>query len=436
MASIEEVGKETKKKMEKIFETIKEKFKEKPVFYTALIAVVIFALYKLFNSSGDQYAEEETVTNAYVPVGYDGYPYMSDSMLEDLENMYGSSTGGDLSGGTTSGGGTTSSGTVNGESSSYVEDSYIFDTSYTTNLEQYNKELLGQLTMMEDLLYTTEQDRLLNELTYTNEGEVYNGLGDLVYSKDQAYKVLFPGDPGYETQIALETADNKAWRSEQLRQMQANSAAWSKATTTAEKNALHEANQKIAAGLGLTYNSGTGKWYEADGSEALIYSTSTSSSNTSKTSTSSSTGSSSYGGVSYDKNTDYAALIQQAKSSGASQSVIDQLTAQRNAKIAGENLNSDGTKKTTSSSNVVNSAVTSSSSSSSGKNVAVAVPGSKTTYPYNNTTNKTSTTLSSTTTTLNGQSVTKTVTQTGNTKTTTYTDSSGKVVASNSKLVK
>ena len=365
MANIEEVGKETKKKFEKIFDTIKEKFKEKPVFYTALIAVVIFALYKLFNSSGDQYAEEETVTNAYVPVGYDGYPYMSDSMLEDLESMYGSSSG-ITSGGTTSGG-TTSSGTVNGESSSYVEDSYIFDTSYTENLEQYNKELLDQLTMMEDLLYTTEQNALANELTYTNEGEVYNALGELIYSNTQPYKVLLGGGTAAETQLALETANNLAWRNQQLQQMQANSAAWSKATTTAEKNALHEANQQIAKSLGLTYNSATGKWYEANGSEALIYSTG-SSSGTTKTSTSTTktttSGSSSYGGVSYDKNTDYAALIQQAKASGASQSTIDTLTAQRNAKIAGENLNADGTKKTTSSSS---SSSKSSSSSSKGE---------------------------------------------------------------------
>lgn len=49
--------------------------------------------------------------------------------------------------------------------------------------------------------------------------------------------------------------------------------------------------------------------------------------------------------ITYDRNTDYAALINQAKASGASQATIDQLTAQREAKIKGENLNADGTPK-------------------------------------------------------------------------------------------
>lgn len=346
MANIEEVGKNTKKKFNEILDTMKKKFKEKPVFYTALICVVIFALYKLFNSSDTEYTEEEeVVTNAYVPVGYDGYPGMSESMLEDLENMYGG--GGTVSDGTIPGG-TTSSGTVNGESSSYVEDSYIFDTSYMENMESYNKELLQQLTLLEEQMWTMEQDALAKEMVYTEDGEVYNGLGDLIYSPTGTYKVLFPGEAGYDTQMSLETANNKAWRNSQLQQMQANSAAYSKATSQAEKDALHSANVQIAKGLGLTYNSGNGKWYEADGSEALIYSNTSSKTSGSKNSTTS--GSKSYGGVAYDPGTDYAAKIQQAKASGASQSVIDTLTAQRNAKIAGENLNSDGSKKSSSSS--------------------------------------------------------------------------------------
>lgn len=58
----------------------------------------------------------------------------------------------------------------------------------------------------------------------------------------------------------------------------------------------------------------------------------------------------SYNGVEYDDKTDYAQKISDAKASGASQSTIDGLTAQRNAKIAGEGLNSDGTKRSTASS--------------------------------------------------------------------------------------
>lgn len=47
-------------------------------------------------------------------------------------------------------------------------------------------------------------------------------------------------------------------------------------------------------------------------------------------------------GGTYDKNKDYASEIQKAISSGASQDVINQLNAERNAKIKGENLNYRG----------------------------------------------------------------------------------------------
>lgn len=348
MAEIMEVGKDAEKKMKKLTDKVVKKFKERPVFYTALGVVVVFALYKLFSSGDENYtAEEDVVTNAYVPVGYDGYPTLSDSMLEDYNSI--------ISGGTGTGstvGGTTSSGTVNGEGSSYVEDSYIYDkyydNSYYKELEQQNATLLQQMGILEEQMWTMEQDALANEFSFTDEGELYNGLGELIFSPTGTYKVLFEGQAGYEQQMALETESNKAWRNSVLQQMQSNSAAYSKATTQAEKDALHSANVELAKGLGLTYNSSTGKWYEANGSEALIYSnTSTKTTSSPKSTTS---GSSAYGGVAYDKNTDYAALINKAKSEGASADYIAKLTAQRNAKIAGENLNSDGSKKTTTSS--------------------------------------------------------------------------------------
>ena len=82
--------------------------------------------------------------------------------------------------------------------------------------------------------------------------------------------------------------------------------------------------------------------------------------------------------VTYDKNVDYQAAINRAKETGASQSVIDTLTAQRNAKIKGENLNVDGTKKTTSSggsSSGRTSSGGSKNSSSGGKTVKVQSNG-------------------------------------------------------------
>lgn len=394
MAEIKEIGNDMKKSFEKFTDKAVKKFKEKPVFFTALGVVVVFALYKLFNSSA---TSEEYVTDAYVPVGYDGYPTLSDSMLEDYNSIIGGGTG---TGSTI--GGTTSSGTVNGEGSSYVEDSFIFDTgyddSYYKELEQQNAALLQQMGVLEEQMWTYEQDALRNELSFTNEGEVYNALGELVYSNTQPYKVLLGGGTAAETQLALETANNLAWRNTVLQQMQSNSAAYANAKTQAEKDALHSANAQLAKGLGLTYNSSNGKWYEADGSEALIYSntsgkTTNTTTNSSKV-TNSGSGSSSYGGISYDKNTDYAALINKAKSEGASQSVIDTLTAQRNAKIAGENLNSDGSKKSSSSS---------SSSSSKSKGETNRDSGKS----YSQTTTKTSGTVNPTTSSSGGVSYDK-----------------------------
>ena len=51
------------------------------------------------------------------------------------------------------------------------------------------------------------------------------------------------------------------------------------------------------------------------------------------------------GAITYDKNVDYSALIADYKRQGAPASEIAKLQAQREAKIKGENLNPDGTKK-------------------------------------------------------------------------------------------
>ncbi len=58
-----------------------------------------------------------------------------------------------------------------------------------------------------------------------------------------------------------------------------------------------------------------------------------------------SSGGKSSGGVSYDADTDYSAKIVDYKKQGAPASEIAKLEAQREAKIKGENLNPDGTKK-------------------------------------------------------------------------------------------
>lgn len=386
MAEIKEVVKDTTNK-------IKKKFKEKPVFYTALGVVVVFALYKLFSTEEEVYEEGETVTTAYVPTGYDGYPTMSDSMMEDYENFL----SGDYSG---IGGGyftdTGSSGsTVGGVAGESTTTETVVDPYYE---DQYNN-LMSEYSLLMNKLDDAyaEADEANAELTYINE---------MLFPSDGVYKVLNDGSALAEAQDAIIRADNLEFRnavvaemkanseaynnatttaekqrlheqnqalakyvggtfdsgywynpdgsllynvdqkttnngndiqSSTVAKMQANSEAYGKATTTAEKQRLYEENQRLGKSIGATYNASNGKWYTDTGSELLDY--------TKKSSSSSKSSTSSYGGVSYDKNTDYAQKIKDAKKSGASQSTINKLTAQRNAKIKGENLNSDGSKK-------------------------------------------------------------------------------------------
>lgn len=112
-------------------------------------------------------------------------------------------------------------------------------------------------------------------------------------------------------------------------QMAANSAAWHNATTQAEKDALHEANVKLAGQLnsGATFDSASGKWSGLDGGNGVQSSGQNNVSSTLGTL---------YGGgngVNYG-DTDYSVAIQNAIAQGADAAVIQALQDARNAKIA------------------------------------------------------------------------------------------------------
>lgn len=315
MAEIQEVVKDTTN-------TIKKKFKEKPVFYTALGCVIVFAIYKLF--SGSETVEEETVTNAYVPMGYDGYPTISDSMLEDYNSMLDGSYEGSLSGGTTSGGilgGLLGSGETVTDGG--TKDDYVYDyfDDYQSMVEQY-EDLQEEMILM-------QQNQLI--LDSSDPTAVYDNYGNLIYSEIQPYQVITDDSTYGRVQLELETKSNKDFYNAVVEEMRENSALWNATSSVQEREELNKQNQQLAKYIGATYDSGSGTWYASDGSKLYDAPKSTTV-------------------ISYDKNVDYAAAIKQAKANGASQSVIDQLTAQRNAKIAGENLNSDGTKKSSGSS--------------------------------------------------------------------------------------
>lgn len=141
-----------------------------------------------------------------------------------------------------------------------------------------------------------------------------------------------------------QTALNK---SSIMNQMEANSDLWHLTSDPAERKRLEDENKALGESIGLTFNAGEGSWYESDGSRAYqtplqtAQGRTTTNTPTSGQMVNNKTYTQEYSdaaakAVTYDKNVDYMAKINEAKASGASQSVIDSLTAQRNAKIAGE----------------------------------------------------------------------------------------------------
>lgn len=193
-------------------------------------------------------------------------------------------------------------------------------------------------------------------------------------------------------------------------QMLKNSNDWWYTNDPSARAALSDENKLLGESIGATFDSKTGTWLAADGSRLFVNSHEAAAQDV-KSSVKTYDAGKDYqavingllaGGakrdsddvvnnvinraakisgenmsVTYDKNVDYQAAINRAKETGASQSVIDTLTAQRNAKIKGENLNADGTKKTSSggSSSGRTSSGGSKNSSSSGKTVKVQSNG-------------------------------------------------------------
>ena len=193
-------------------------------------------------------------------------------------------------------------------------------------------------------------------------------------------------------------------------QMLKNSNDWWYTNDPSARAALSDENKLLGESIGATFDNKTGTWLAADGSRLFINSHEAAAQNVSSSVKTYDSGkdyqavingllaggakrdsddvvnnvinraakiSGENMSVTYDKNVDYQAAINKAKETGASQSVIDTLTAQRNAKIKGENLNADGTKKTSSggSSSGRTSSGGSKNSSSGGKTVKVQSNG-------------------------------------------------------------
>lgn len=249
---------------------------------------------------------------------------------------------------------------------------------YTGELESIQDEYNKQLDNMQG--YYEEQITSYDSVLSQYDTELNNSNSMLLAMQEQ--NNLLTSQVNYKDTVA---------------QMQNNSALWWLTSDANEKTRLAQENERLGFSIGAVKDAGSGTWSDANGSPLFINSGVSAAQNLASTNKTSSVGtdyqavinsliaggakkdssqvvnaviqradkmSSSGIAVSYDKNVDYQAAINSAKSQGASSATISYLEAQRNAKIAGENLNTDGSKKSSSSSYSSSSTKSSSSSSS------------------------------------------------------------------------
>ncbi len=291
----------------------KKKLNKKQIFYIACGVVAVVALFVWWRNRN-----KSSGTVEYVASGYGGYPVVPESESSDINDIM----------------------------ASYEES--LVDT------ENFYNSLL------------TEQEQKYNQLYESTESR----FGDL-YNQHESFVT--------DANNTINTLQSNLSYAEIVSQMRYNSDAYYY-TSGADRQALVEQNEALGASIGATKNE-AGQWFAEDGTRLFVNAHEASAQNLS-TSTRTVDDNTDYSQViknltsqgkagnsqevvqatinratkitnnnmtqyatTYDKNVDYQAAINEAKASGASQSVIDTLTAQRNAKIKGENLNADGSKK-------------------------------------------------------------------------------------------
>lgn len=265
---------ELQENFEEISEKVVKTFKKKPFLIAGLIIGLVVIVYFMMKKNSSE--DEISASYAVVPSGYDGYPEMSESVsYDDVVNQLLNET--------------------NGINSSY------YDTIVSEVTDALTKERDEMNTRLEEsMLYYSEREQsyqdTIDELTYEMQKQNI------------------------------------------ITQMQTNSSLYAMATSDAERQALHDSNVLLGEKLGATYNANDGTWW-LDG-ERLYYTLSEqkgSIENDFQTTTPTNS-TQSIVNVSYDKNTDYQREIYNALLNGESAETVNNLYAQREAKIQGENI--------------------------------------------------------------------------------------------------
>lgn len=292
--------------IQEVFEDFGDNFKaniKKPWFKWALVGVVavgLFVAYRKHQEGGTSAGGEY-----YTPTGYAGYPSVSGG-------------GGDVGG----------SDSYDGLDTTQYDEFYAYLNSLQTSQDTSNDALSSQISALTDKL--------------------------------------------------AEVQDSNKYLQEQLNQqmiiseMKNNSELRNITSSRSEKDSLHQRNIELAEQLGAVFDSDAGKYISPSGgyfyepvsslspyqaianktpsvsspsdiqakiNKALINGASASTINQlyeARETKLAQSGNTDY--ISYDKNTDYSTLIQQAQKLGASDSVIRSLEQQRDAKIIGEKM--------------------------------------------------------------------------------------------------
>lgn len=269
-------------------------------FFIGLILVIIFVIFQKIKNS-NQSAESGYYAT---PLGYSGYPDSIDGAIA-VDNSYTDSA----------------LDTMGKEFSSALDSIYKETDTTIKNLENsFNNEIKGYESIIDDMgsqldnmsnkyneviEVVDKQTETINtqsiisqmkensdralltsnqaEKDYLHEQNVkladsigatfnasdgyYYKNGTRLYSTAlQSEKTYSSGSSSKPTSSTSSTSSTTN-KSSVIAQMQSNSAQWH-TSTQSQKDALYKQNQELGKSIGLTYNSSTGTWHNADGSRA------------------------------------------------------------------------------------------------------------------------------------------------------------------------
>lgn len=372
MVELENVFDDAGETFEKGAKKFKELLKSKPFLIGLGVVCIAGVLVAVRNKGQNEEVSLDESSYTY-PTGYAGYPSVGGGSLDEYTGLYGDDFSSILGGG---GGGF-------GES--------VMDNSTNAELDSLYSELTSlheNITLMSDdyteltetvLRQSTEIERSAAVAQMQRNSELYNTLAANGGSREQL-------DALHQENLNIAEAWGFEYDPATGNYFVGNNPVY----TTSQQQAHAMAGKAPSVKAPVSYDSN--RDYMADIVTLLTNDGDINLVNNYGEQRAAKVAAGGGGSVGYDPNVDYQAAINKAVASGASQSVIDQLTAAREAKIKGENLNADGSKKSGSSGSSGSSTSSKKSSTSTSSKTSAASTSSKNTGS-NNSGSKSTTTI-------------------------------------------